>query len=127
MSIKTRIEDLTNKQLDYFCAIAQGWKKEYSESSGCFYWTLNNVSLWVVHGIHKYCYHPTTNAEQCMEIMERKKISVNFEFEGCWSADNYNVADATRDSVMHGTTAKRAIIACFVKHELGEEVDCETV
>jgi len=117
--MKTKIKDLTDEQLDHFCAIAQGWVE-----SGIV------IPCWVNKG--KYVidcadYHPTTNAAQCMEIQEREKISVNFEFEDCWSADNYNIADDTRESATHGTTAKQAIIRCFVKSKLGEEVDCETV
>jgi len=117
--VKIKIEELTDKQLDHFCAIAQGWKKvEYYL-----------YDYWVKDDIFKYNigdYHPTANAVQCDEIQEREKISVNFEFEGCWSADNYNIADDTRDSATHGATANRAIIACFVKSKLGEEVNCET-
>jgi len=100
--MKTKIEDLTDEQLNFLA-----WKLSKRKESPEFY-------------------RPTTNAAQCDEIQEREKISVNFEFEGCWSADNYNVADNTRDSATHGATAKRAIVSCFVKSELGEEVDCET-
>jgi len=118
----TKIEDLTDEQLDHFCAIAQGWEIKESESG--VYWNNGKKHLYAINGMIGDKCRPTTNATQCMEIQECEKISVNFEFEGCWSADNYNVANETRDSATHGTTAKRAIIACFVKSELGEEVDC---
>jgi len=110
-----RIEDLTDKQLDYFCAIAKGWKKLYEEE----WHSLEN-------GYELDCenYRPTTDAEQCMDIQECEKISVIF-------VRNNVLATIERDDKKCenaiGTTAKRAIIACFVKSELGEEVDCETV
>jgi len=120
--MKTKIEELTDEQLDHFCAIAQGWHiDDDNQAKGHKAWfDSDNLSVCLVA-----FYRPTTTARQCMAIQEREKISVNFEFEGCWSADNYNIADDTRESATHGTTAKQAIIRCFVKSELGEEVDCE--
>jgi len=107
--VKTKIEELTDEQLDHFCAIAQGWT--FAE---CF-------NAWFVIG--KFVavdYHPTTNAAQCMEIQEYEKINVRFsdKFQ-CWQAFCGKV------NAVSGTTAKTAIIRCFVKSKLGEDVDCE--
>jgi len=121
--MKTKIEDLTDEQLDHFCAIAQGWTKEYSDSSGCFYWVLDNVSLWVAEGTRQYCYHPTTNAVQCMAIQECEKIGVIYRIH----ALNWYAQDNNGGSHGYGETAKQAIIRCFVKSKLGKEVDCETI
>jgi len=71
---------------------------------------------------HEDCenYHPTTNAEQCMEIQECEKINIRFSDKfKCWQAFCGKV------NTVSVNTAKRAIIACFVKSKLGEEVDCE--
>jgi len=108
--MKTKIEDLTDEQLDYFCAIAQGWNQKYG-----YWFNEKNKRVSAFFG-----YHPTTNATQCYEIMEREKMEVK-QKGGRWFAKIDNEAVF---SSAFGATAKQAIIRCFVKSKLGEEVDC---
>jgi len=111
--VKTKIEDLTDEQLDHFCAIAQKWKR-ISNYANPYYIKANGTQIFCDN------YHPTANAVQCMAIQECEKISVRFsdKFQ-CWQAFCGKV------NAVSGTTAKQAIIRCFVKSKLGEEVDCE--
>jgi len=113
--VKTRIEDLTDEQLDHFCAIAQGWKR-ISNYANPYYIKANGTQIFCDN------YHPTTNAAQCMAIQENAKIGTFYIAEhDMWVAmtdcNNAKCADKHQ---------KRAVAACFVKSKLGEEVDCET-
>jgi len=117
--MKTRVEELTDEQLDHFCAIAQKWKR-ISNHANPYYIKANGTQIFCDN------YHPTTNAAQCMAIQEREKISVNWEYDA-WEAEKDNYEEPHNDFMATGSTAKRAIIACFVKSKLGEEVDCETI
>jgi len=111
--VKTKIEDLTDEQLDYFCAIAQGWKEGRGVVDGLVWYDGNK---W-----HKN-YHPTANAAQCMEIMEGNRIGVTYN--PC--DKNWVIFDITNKlPAARGNKVMQAIIRCFVKSKLGEEVDCE--
>ena len=103
-----RIRKATGNDLDELVALAQGWEK-----------IQNNVFVDKnKFGICVEDYRPSTNGSQCIEIMQREKISVTFEFDGCWSADNYNVEDSTRESVAIGETAMIAACRCFCLDKL---------
>lgn len=113
---KVKIEDLTDEQLDYFCAIAQGWIKGNYKP---------NVVLWKI-GDNQFTedYCPTTNATQCMEIMELEKINVKFVSSGKWEAYEYiNYWHIGMPIYATGATAKQSIIRCFIKYKLGDSVD----
>jgi len=97
---------------NHFCAIAQGWTLDYQ---GRWHDKNSNFMSFAI------AYYPTTNATQCDEIQDSEKIGVIYRIHALdWYAQDNNGG-----SHGYGTTAKRAIIACFVKSKLGEEVDCE--
>jgi len=114
---KVKIEDLTNEQLDHFCAIAQGW---FASEDGRWWDKKESTERYAIR-----FYHPTTNAAQCMEIMEREKWAVMFDRNiDLWvstRSELYKFDEAT------GVTAKQAIIRCFIKSKLGDEVGCESI
>lgn len=113
---KVKIEDLTAAaQLDHFCAIAQGWYKSNDKN-----WWLSKTNS--DDGVLVIDYHPTTNATQCNEIQEREKISINWEYDA-WEARKDNYDEPHNDFIATGKTAKQAIIRCFVKSKLGDEVE----
>lgn len=110
---KVKIEKLTDAQLDHFCAIAHGWTKANYKP---------NVVLWLI-GADNFIgnYHPTTNATQCYEIQEREKIGVVPLTSEIWESEKS--ISPMEIIVLYGATAKQAIIRCFVKYKLGEEVE----
>jgi len=120
---KIRIEDLTDAQLDHFCAIVQGYQEGFSEVAQKKVW-LTPSEGWVD-------YNPTTNAAQCDEIQERDKIGVYFtgNENGDWIASIVSIKNDCGTKIIKqvGTTAKQAIIRCFIKSKLGDEVDCENL
>jgi len=108
---KEQVMTATGSELDELVALAQGW---YKSTDNCFWMSKQDQDddILVVD------YHPSTTGTQCMEIMEREKISVTFELDGCWSADNYNIEDNTLESVAMGETAMIAICRCFILSKL---------
>ena len=103
------IMNFTDDELIYAVAIANGWHEGRSVVDGLVWFDGNK---WIAF------YHPSTNGQQLIEIMDREKISVNFEFEGCWSADNFNVDDITKEATTLGKTINQAVLRCYLLSKL---------
>ena len=95
-------------------ALAQGWHK------GGY-----GVSAWFDRIDHQQYhvkeYHPSTNGSQCMEIMEREKISTTHKIHRgtgrwMWMSSCYN--GAADEFFGWGETAMIAICRCFVLSRL---------
>jgi len=112
---------LSDDELDHAVAVAQEW--ELCDRKGSF-----NSPFWKIHDdiysdlpMFVDCYRPSTNGSQLLEIMEREKISANFEFEGCWSADNYTFDQAEQESTALGNTINQAVLRCYLASKQGGE------
>jgi len=113
MITKEQVLAASGSELDEMVALAQGWKRRYSkEFEHDIYFS---ASAEMIMSAHKY--RPTTNGEQCVEIMEREKIGVWYEHGLCWVASiDSNNGDLSIKAV--GDTAMIAICRCFVLSKL---------
>ena len=105
---------LSGDELDEAVALAQGWNKvdfNHDENFAVWGYTDNDGDereMW-------YWYHPSTNGSQCMEIMERERIGVNFNNNGAiaWMSNKGLIG-----GTIEGETAMIAICRCFVLSKL---------
>jgi hypothetical protein len=95
---------LEGDALDYAAAVAQGWEHR------CGLWFDDKHTI--VEHFFSYC--PSTNGAQLLEIMAREHISVTYEAENFWSADNYDVANNYKESVALGKTINEAVLRCYL-------------
>lgn len=115
--MKTKVNDLTDQQLDELCARAQGWETR----------TLNGEESWREHGttyIYKKAYHPTANDAQATGLVKEFRISLVhgslFDEDGVWAAGSPTMAQLThvKDSCLN-----RAICKAVVASVFGDEVE----
>lgn len=102
---------MTDDELDCAAAVAQSWVK-----SGIVIPCWINQNKYVIDVSD---YHPSSNGQQLLEIMAREKISANFEFDGCWSADNYTFDQAEQESTALGNTINQAVLRCYLLSKQG--------
>ncbi len=104
------ITELTDEELDYWVAKAQGWE------------LINYGSCWkseqFTHTITRVSYHPTSNWQQAGELIEKFDCSLEYYNScNCWGA-------TARSSDMEvADTPQRAICLAVVASKYGEEVE----
>jgi len=104
------IMNMTDEQLDCAVAVAHGWHEGQGVVDGLVWF---DGHQWIKK------YHPSRDGNQLLEIMNREKISVNFEFDGCWSADNFNVDEMVNESTALGSSIGRAVLRCYLLSKQG--------
>lgn len=106
-----KVDDLTTDELNEQVALCLGygikniWVNWYTDKSGVAFMLCSE-------------FDPCHNAKQAFEVIDREKISINYE---------YNLVVATKANQVHSlSTASTALISamrCFVKSVKGEEVE----
>lgn len=109
---KTPITDLTNPQLDEWCAKAQKLT-QISE----FYWIDENGNA-VYDGIP---YSPTTNDAQVFELADKFGLLVNFINNQAW----YKGQMISAYNAHHGRNVRQAICRAVIASVYGEYVEVE--
>lgn len=110
-----KVSELTGDKLDYWVAKAQGWDKSFNK--------LGLYAVWVTEygdePIHHY--KPTTNWQQCGELIEKFNLNLLRLDDGWKSGYVYSYAD--KDVMFaKGSTPQEAICRAVVASIYGEEV-----
>lgn len=105
--MELRFDNLTNEQLDYFVALAEGILEGMPKESKSRYWTLADIGDKMVPDD----WRPTVNESQARPIIER---------EGIWITQDSGRFKATcRQTSASGDTALVAAMRCFVALKYG--------
>lgn len=104
-----KVEELTNEQLNYWTAIAQGWKTDPKVNS---YWRMGGVRT-----VYKWFYIPSTDWKQAGELIENYNLSLYYDESFGWSVDYGGSTDVYAD------TPQRAICMAVTTSKFGYEVD----
>ena len=112
-----KIYDMTNEQLGYWCAKAQGWKKKYPYNNLEPYW-LDDTGT-IIHSDWEY--HPTTNWQQAGELVEKFEVAVYMGSDD--SDQEYWFAKCTVGGMGKADTPTRAICMAVIASVYGEEID----
>lgn len=131
-----KITDLTNEQLDYWCARAQGFevvtgklaldRTDYPVLIKSTYGYENPVTkYWLATSYtNNYEYHPGTNWQQAGELVEKFEIQL-FCFKSSSTAVIYADDDDEAPTTKTADTPQRAIILAVVSFVYGEDVPDE--
>jgi len=118
LEMKIPITDLTNPQLDEWCARAQGLERLEDTDRGDVF--LNTFNWWY-KGARKYRreeYSPTTNDAQAMGLADAFGLIVTHHAKRAW-APNY------KGGIQSGETTRIAICRAVIASVFGEYVEIE--
>jgi len=105
---------LTDEQLDCAAAVAQGWVKC---GDSLQFWGNDKAWVWAVKH-----YHPSSNGNQLLEIMNREKIGVYFDdIRVMWIASivKYEQDKGTSVTKGLGKTINQAVLRCYLLSKQG--------
>ena len=111
-----KITDLTNEQLDYWTAKAQGWELD-ENPNGATNWVRDDE--WM----RKYSYTPSTNWQQAGELVEKFKLTLLYnELKEEWIADEFS---SFGDDEQRADSPRKAICMACIASVYGEEIPDE--
>lgn len=110
-----KITDLSNEQINYWVAKAQGWK----HSAG--YWRYDYETQKTGKEIVYKNYHPSTNWQQAGELVEKFKLEL-WCLGDNWKAGTVTLTDGV---VAKADTPRKAICMAVIASVYGDEVNDE--
>jgi hypothetical protein len=120
-----KVSELTGSELDYWVAKAQGWEKKTFIRGGLVYW-----SNGVTSSINIESYTPTTNWQQCGELIEKFKLVISQNGDD-WTAQVNKPRPPTAKPysaksylgpIGYGSTPQEAICRAVVASVFGDTV-----
>ena len=114
-----KLTELTDEELDRYCALAQGWK-EVAVAPNLLFWVEGDIDDPNMVILQEN-YHPTSNKAQAFKLMEKFEMHVDV-------TDKMTTAVIWEGRVrteQYAGTPQRAICLAVVASKYGEEVDDE--
>ena len=121
-----KINDLTNDQLNYWVAKAQGWEWEGGTCAFGDHWQLENPKVSGKNifgtplGVRVWGYQPTIDYAQCFVLIERFNLDIT-KFKGKWHVNRSQDYPPFIDMSWHKSLS-RAICCAVVSSVYGNEV-----
>ena len=116
-----KITDLTDEQINYWVAKANRWEEERPQDKQFITANGNRVCVLdkpPILGYEGWHYHPTTNGEQCFELIEKFEIwSLYWDEESNWIAITKLMKEGT------AVNPKRAVCLAVIASVYGDEVE----
>jgi hypothetical protein len=113
--MKAKTSELTGVALDWLVAKCEGVNQE----AFCLFYRPTEPNDYDVHGFPEF--HYSTLWHQGGPIIEREKISINYDASGRWSQGWRAFSNSA--PIMLGETPLIAAMRCFVASELGDEIE----